>query len=157
MYVLVKLFRGWRMMRMKRRLYIWYGLRWLLIERRIITIIILEKEILDHGKSLMWMIYWMGMYFTEKKCSLCCVIDILTTFTLPSVMIVLLLWKDRKTEGCYTSYNGAVLAISLLLTALGFREFISYIQERDSSSYDEYLEETLLGEVLYDAKIPYLP
>ena len=72
-------------------------------------------------------------------------------------MIVLLLWKDRKTEGCYTSYNGAVLAISLLLTALGFREFIMYIQERDSSSYDDYLEETLLGEVLYDAKIPYLP
>ena len=72
-------------------------------------------------------------------------------------MIVLLLWKDRKTEGRYTSYNGAVLAVSLLLTALGFREFISYIQERDYSSYDDYLEETLLGEVLYDAKIPYLP
>jgi hypothetical protein len=83
--------------------------------------------------------------------------DIPTTFTFPSVMIVLLLWKDRKTEGRYTSYNGVVLVVSLLLTALGFREFISYIQERDSSSYDDYLEETLLGEVLYDAKIPYLP
>jgi hypothetical protein len=59
-----------------------------------------------------------------------------TAFTFPSVMIVLLLWKDRKTEGRYTSYNGAVLVVSLLLTALGFREFISYIQERDSSLYD---------------------
>jgi hypothetical protein len=83
--------------------------------------------------------------------------EIPTTFTFPSVMIVLLLWKDRKTEGPYTSYNGAVLAVSLLLTALGFHHFIMYIQERDSSSYDDYLEETLLGEVLYDAKIPYLP
>ena len=67
-------------------------------------------------------------------------------------MIVLLLWKDRKTEGRYISYNGAVLAVSLLLTALGFREFIRYIQEGDDN-----LEETLLGEILYDAEIPYLP
>ena len=78
--------------------------------------------------------------------------DIPTTFTFPSVMIVLLLWKDRKTEGRYISYNGAVLAVSLLLTALGFYEFIRYIQEGDDN-----LEETLLGEILYDAEIPYLP
>ena len=83
--------------------------------------------------------------------------DIPTTFTFPSVMIVFLLWKDRKTEGRYTAYNGAVLAVSLLLTALGFHQFIMYIQERDSSSYDDYLEEALLGEILYDAEIPYLP
>ena len=69
-------------------------------------------------------------------------LEIPTTFTFPSLMIVLLLWKDRKTEGRYISYNGAVLAVSLLLTSLGFYEFIRYIQEGDSSSYDDYLEET---------------
>ena len=56
--------------------------------------------------------------------------DIPTTFTLPSMMIVLFLWKDRKTERRYTCYNGAVMTASLVLTALGFRQFIMYIRER---------------------------
>ena len=74
-------------------------------------------------------------------------LEIPTTFTFPSVMIVLLLWQYRRTEGCYLSYNGAVLAVSLSVTALGFHHFIMYMQERDSPS-----EETLLAEVLVDAK-----
>ena len=78
--------------------------------------------------------------------------DIPTTFTLPSMMIVFFLWKDRKTERRYTCYNGTVLAVSLVLTALGFHHFIMYILHRDSSSYDDYLEETLLAEVLVEAK-----
>ena len=80
------------------------------------------------------------------------VLEIPTSFTFPSVMIVLLLWKDRKTERRYTCYNGAVMTASLVLTALGFRQFIMYNQKRDSSSSDDYLDETLLAEVMIEAK-----
>ena len=75
-------------------------------------------------------------------------LEIPATFTFPSMMIVMLLWKDRKTERRYISYNGAVLVVSLFLTALGFHHFIMYIQERHSPSFDDILDETFRAENL---------
>lgn len=56
--------------------------------------------------------------------------DIPVVFTFPSVMIMLLLWKARKTESRgVVAYNGVLLLVSLLMTALGIHYFVTFVMD----------------------------